>query len=95
MVTFTGILFLAVLIFAPEQKPIGLPEADPERSRLFDYQPYGDGVVYTELPADGEWSLTWLPDIQGGGAPRMISLAGIAVENGAPTILYVPRNGSS
>jgi WD40 repeat protein len=78
-----------------EDAPWQSAEADPERSRLFDYQPYGDGVVYTELPADGEWSLTWLPDIQGGGAPRMISLAGIAVENGAPTILYVPRNGSS
>jgi hypothetical protein len=73
-----------------EGAPWESAEADPERSRLFDYEPYEDGVVYTVLPDDNEWNLTWIPDIEGGDTPRVISLAAIAQETGAPTILYIP-----
>jgi hypothetical protein len=73
-----------------EDSPWESAEADAGRSVLFDYEPYGDGVVYTVLPADDEWNLTWILDIREGGAPRLISLAGIAQDDGAPAILYVP-----
>jgi hypothetical protein len=73
-----------------EDSPWESAQADSGRGGLFDYEPYGDGVVYTVLPADDEWNLTWIPDIQESGAPQLISLAGIAQDDGAPAILYVP-----
>ncbi len=62
----------------------------PGRERLFDYQPYGEGVVYTLLPEGGEWALYLLPDLAAEAQPHEVELAAIAQEFGAPIIIRLP-----
>jgi hypothetical protein len=66
----------------------------PEREYLFDYRPYGDGVVFTVLPASEAWELYLITNLTGDGGLRTYSLAGIAQEFGAPKIIHVPLPAS-
>jgi hypothetical protein len=62
----------------------------PGREGLFDYEPFGEGVVYTLLPTGGPWELYILDSLAGGGVPRAVRLDALAQEDGAPVILRVP-----
>ncbi len=67
------------------------PPSGIDENRLFDYEPLGEGVVYTLLPDGGPWELTILSRLNEQGTASVISLEEIAQEPGAPTIVYVPR----
>lgn len=61
------------------------------RAGLFDYQPFGEGVIYTLLPAGEVWAVYVLDSLSGTTPPRRILLEALMQENGAPTILYIPH----
>jgi hypothetical protein len=62
-----------------------------ERAHLFDYEPLGNGVIYTTLPPVGEpWRLYIVPEIGQQADPLLIPLDDIAQEFGAPMIIRVP-----
>lgn len=65
-------------------------ETGPEHNLLFDFAPYGDGVVYTTRSDAGNWSLFFLPDLEAGTTDR-VQLKTIQQDVGAPVILYVPN----
>jgi hypothetical protein len=77
---------------APLDQPPPWPqtESGPERQDLFDYEVLGNGVVYTTLPASGQWQLYVLPEIGGAQPPVIIPLELIAQESAAPAIIRVP-----
>lgn len=79
-----------VLAGAGQPPPWPQSAPGPGRDSLFDYEAFGEGVVYTLLPQDGNWAVYLLPDLEGGAAVREIALDAIAQEFGAPTILRVP-----
>ncbi|GAB4474480.1 MAG: hypothetical protein Kow00124_14510 [Anaerolineae bacterium] len=64
----------------------------PGRDRLFDYEPWGEGVLYTLLPADEQWRGFILKALteDAAAAALPISLEPIARQEGAPVIIYIP-----
>ncbi len=75
-------------------QPPPWPELDsaPGRDRLFDYEPWGKGVIYTLLPVDEQWRGFILEDLTEDAAAVAlpISLEPIARPEGAPVIIYIP-----
>ncbi|NDJ33085.1 MAG: hypothetical protein GYB64_00320, partial [Chloroflexi bacterium] len=55
---------------------------------LLDYLPFGEGVVYTTLPVDGDWALSLLPDLS--AEPQIVDLGELAQPLGAPRVLSAP-----
>lgn len=61
-----------------------------EREYLFDYAPYRDGIVYSTLPADGQWRLFLRAPLSPLSSPRTVDIGLIATDIGAPKIIYTP-----
>ncbi len=78
-------------LVAPDQPPPWTQTTPgPGRENLFDYEPYGAGVIYTVLPLDGVWELYVLPDLLSDSPPQVVSLEPLAQEYGAPVIIRTP-----
>ncbi len=79
--------------WASTEQPPTWSQSPPGSGRegLFDYEPYGEGVVYTLLPLDGAWELYLLPDVASSEPPHVTALDSIAQEYSAPSIVYSPH----
>ncbi len=66
--------------------------AGPGHEQLFDYEVYGEGVVYTLLPDGAEWEVAVDRALSDGTPPETITLDPLVEAYGSPTILYIPSS---
>lgn len=67
-----------------------------ERSRLFTYEPLGDGVVYTLLPGGDEtqWRVYIIADLHDRKSPESIVVGALESSEGPLRLIYVPQTAS-
>lgn len=63
----------------------------PDHELVFDFAPFGEGIAYTTLSADGEWKLFVLPELSDRDFEE-IPLKPLQQRLGAPVIIYTPNS---
>jgi hypothetical protein len=68
--------------------------ASLERMRLFTYEPFGQGVIYTLLPGgdESEWRVYIIEDLADHKPPHSFALGPLDVSAGPLRLIYVPAN---
>jgi len=81
------------LVRVGEPQPWTLYDAGPDRARLFDLRPFGEGVIYTTLPdADGLPALVFVDELleDAPASVRVTPLETFRDAEGAPVIIFTP-----
>ncbi len=62
----------------------------PDHEFIFDFMPFSEGVAYTTLSIDDDWTLVLLPELSDDDFEQ-ISLKPLQQRLGAPVIIYTPQ----